>query len=301
MLPLFPHFKKLKISDKKDIERFTFKFPSYSDFSFSSLWAWNKDENIEISRLKGNLVIKFQDYLTHEYFYSFIGNDQVLYTIKTLLSFAEKKGLERKLKLIPKSNFDKISLKTIRKKFNITEDKNNHDYILNVGKIASMRGRSLHQKRKMLNHFFKNYEYGVKARILDHSDKKKVLALFSSWEKYRGKKHSETDNELNAIKRLFIDPKILNLTIVYATNHTALVGYTIFEIIDGSYAVSCFQKADPRYKGGFELLNFLMAKYLRIRGCKYINVEQDLGIEGLRRAKLDYNPTYLKKYIIRRK
>lgn len=300
MLPVFPKFKKLKISDKNAIDSYTQKFPAYSDFNFASLWVWNKEDKIEIARLNNNLVIKFQDYLTHEYFYSFIGNSDVVSTIEVILSLAKKRGLNQKLKLVPGSNFDKNSLFAARKKFNIFEDKDNNDYIFDVRKIASMKGRALHQKRKLLHHFTKNYEYGVKVRALDFEDQRNVLELFSIWRKLRGKKIKETQNELTAIKRLFIDPKSLDLKIAYATNHKGIVGYTIFEV-NKKYAVSSFQKADPSYKGGTELLYFIMAKYLKMKGCKYINAEQDLGVPGLRRAKLDYNPTYLRKYTISRR
>lgn len=41
MIPKFPEFKKLELSNKEEIENFTSKFPPYSDFNFVSMWCWD--------------------------------------------------------------------------------------------------------------------------------------------------------------------------------------------------------------------------------------------------------------------
>ena len=49
MLPTFPEFKPLELSDKNDVENFTSKFPPYSDFNFVSMWCWDIKEEMRIS------------------------------------------------------------------------------------------------------------------------------------------------------------------------------------------------------------------------------------------------------------
>jgi len=85
---------------------------------------------------------------------------------------------------------------------------------------------------------------------------------------------------------------------MFIYNRHSLIGFTIFEILDNGYAVSNFQKVNLIYDGASESINYSLAKYLKKQGCIYINFQQDMGIPGLRRAKLDYDPTFLKKYII---
>lgn len=41
MLPEFPQFKNLELSDEEEIERHTHKFLPYSDFNFVSMWSWD--------------------------------------------------------------------------------------------------------------------------------------------------------------------------------------------------------------------------------------------------------------------
>lgn len=85
MIPEFPEFKKLELSDKKDIEQFTSKFPPYSDFNFVSMWSWDIKGEMRVSQLNDNLVVRFTDYLTGEPFYSFLGNNKVNDTAEKLL------------------------------------------------------------------------------------------------------------------------------------------------------------------------------------------------------------------------
>ena len=70
MIPEFPEFKKLELSDKEEVEKITSKFPPYSDFNFVSMWSWNIENKIWISQLYGNLVVHFTDYLTDGTFLS---------------------------------------------------------------------------------------------------------------------------------------------------------------------------------------------------------------------------------------
>ena len=57
MIPEFPKFKNLELSDKNDIEKFTSKFLPYSDFSFVSMWSWDIKGEMRIAQLNGNLVV----------------------------------------------------------------------------------------------------------------------------------------------------------------------------------------------------------------------------------------------------
>jgi hypothetical protein len=299
MISVFPFFKNLEIDDKQEVKYFTQSYPPYSDFNFASLWTWNAHNETELSLLNNNLTIKFRDYITDEYFYSFIGANRVKESIQTLLEFSQKKGLKKQLKLIPEHNFSKCDINDIKNLFSIDEDLDNYDYILSVEKLSSMEGKKLHQKRKLLNRFLKKYDHEVIIqKIEENGVESKVLDFFHQWKQIRKKDDTDNSYDLRAIKRLFIHPAPLNLNIISIYNNHSLIGFTIFEVLENGYAVSEFQKANIKYDGISEFMNYSLVNYLKKQGCIYVNFEQDMGIPGLRRAKLDYDPTYLKKYII---
>src|SRR5574343_1109613 len=99
MIPEFPNFKNLELSDKKSIDNFTKKHPPYSDFNFTSMWVWNTTEEIQISILNDNLVVKFTDYLNGDHFYSFLGTNKIKETTNILLDYTEKTNNKAELRL----------------------------------------------------------------------------------------------------------------------------------------------------------------------------------------------------------
>ena len=75
MIPEFPQFKPLTLSDKESIERITQKYPPYSDFNFMSMRCWDIKGKIKISKFNNNLVVRFTDYLKGNPFFSFWGDN----------------------------------------------------------------------------------------------------------------------------------------------------------------------------------------------------------------------------------
>ena len=89
MIPDFPSFKNIELTDKEDVDRFTLEHQPYSDFNFISMWSWDIKEKMRISQLNGNLVVLFTDYITGESFCSFLGTHNVNETTEILLNYLE--------------------------------------------------------------------------------------------------------------------------------------------------------------------------------------------------------------------
>jgi len=99
-------------------------------------------------------------------------------------------------------------------------------------------------------------------------------------------------------KETWVDRKDNDNTILSLYIGDTMIGFITYEIISVEYAVCHFIKADGNYKGIYDMLIFVLGKELTINNIKYLNYEQDLGIEGLRRAKKRYKPEfYLNKFI----
>lgn len=296
-LPLFPTFKKIELHDKDIIERHTEKYKPYSDFNFVSLWSWNLEDQIEFCFLNDNLVLKLTDYVDNTPFLTFLGNKKIIDTLEQLFSFSETAGLGNKLKLLPSDNFNNLQLGN---EFILEEDVDNFDYILDVAKISTMKGQVLKHKRKLLNSFLKNYGNDVKVNYMNLPEiKKHLISFYHHWSKSKNQ-HDLNINELHAIQKLLKHYHFFN-TIVMSVHHKdKLIGFTLFEEISKDWALSSFQKGDISYRGIYEFLNHNLAKHLNEKNIKFVNIEQDLGISGLRRAKLDYNPSFLKKFTLKK-
>ena len=91
MLPQFPKFKELELSDAEDVQRCTARYAPFSDFNFACLWSWNIDSSVLLSELNGNLVVRLGDYVNGQVFYSFLGDSRVNDTVEALIINVDRK------------------------------------------------------------------------------------------------------------------------------------------------------------------------------------------------------------------
>ena len=301
MIPEFPEFKNLELSDKEDVEKFTGKFPPYSDFNFVSMLSWDIKGEMRLSQLYGNLVVRFTDYVTGKPFYSFLGDNKVENTTKEILALAKKEGLEIKLKLLPEDSIKSID----SQEFSVKEDIDNFDYIYEIASLAQVKGGVYESQRNSINKFLKNYKkWEVKTiNLSEIYGKNSVLTLFTKWVRNKGDSMllEEYKNEFLALNKLLsISDTIKSNLICFALYvDEKLIGFIINECVNNEYDIIHFEKADTSFKGCYSFLMNQNAKNLSDLNVKYLNFEQDLGIDALRFTKTKFSPSnFLKKYTI---
>lgn len=299
MLPQFPKFKKIEISDRKAVEAFTKVSPPYSDFNFTSLWAWDGDGERMISKLNNNLIVRFTDYSTHEQFLSFLGNTKPEHTACELIRYAKSQGLAETLRLIPE-----VSIKDIGSSLlNVQEEKQHFDYIYSIAELASMAGVALKTKRHMANKFEREHpDWRLEVTDLkDVSTQKNILSILHEWgeKKKLINENYELEHEEIAIRRLCETAASHALIVGAVFANNAMRAFTIEELLPDHYSLGHFWKADNQYAGTYDFLARKMAIHLASNGVTHWNWEQDLGVESLRRSKSSYRPiSFLKKYSI---
>lgn len=299
MIPTFPKFKKLSLEDNKEITYFIKEFPPYSDFNFVSLWSYDTKNEVEVSFLNGNLVVKFTDYINSEPFYSFLGNNDVEPTIESLLDLSKKNKIEPILKMIPETVI--LSDPNLKVKFSIKEDRDNFDYILSIPKVSKLEGNRYEHKRWRFNQFHKhNNGYRVsKINLRDKNMQSKLIDLFLRWETNQSNKNKEMELEFIAFLRLLKNADKFDLVSIGIFKENKLIAFSINEIVHDNFAQGQFAKFDSSYKGIFESMHKFTAMELFKSDCLFFNLEQDLGVSSLREAKESWHPiNFLKKYKI---
>lgn len=294
MIPLFPDFKPLELSDKCEIEKYTSLFPPYSNFNFVSLWSWNIQKDVKISTLNNNLVVIFSDYLTGQPFISFIGCNMALETSQILFDYSVNNYKVTCLKLLPEF----LALTLGNNGWNIKADAASHDYVLSIEKLITMNKWSKSKISKNIKRFQKeNPNYIVIEEKINSVEIVKYINLFETWANCKNESMF-SNYEYEAFKR-YIHMASSNVFILSIFVSEKLIGFETYEIVSTEYAISHFSKSDFRYKGINEMLQWEEAKHLSKLGIKYLNIEEDLGLEGLRFAKQKYRPVhFFKKYVI---
>lgn len=297
MIPKFPTFKQLELTDKKYIEKVTKEFPPYSDFNFTSLWVWNIRNTIKISTLNGNIVILFSDYVTNKKFISFIGKQQVLATTFELLFYSKKYLKKNFLKFIPEELTLFFTFK--HSPLTVHQDRDDADYIYLTEHLATMDNWKKHSKGKSLRKHLSCFpKYTVSVLSLKDIKKKEFKNMFHTWSYSKHGDHAFDLNEFKAFQRFLTMPnQSLFFIAIYVDNK--LAGFSAYEKVHHQYAIAHFSKADSeKYPGIYEILNWEEGRVLHAKGVRFLNWEQDLGIEGLRYAKEKYKPLFLLKKII---
>lgn len=301
-IPEFPNFAHLNANHQEKIEKWVQANQLYSDYNFISLWTWDHQNEIKISILNDNLVIKFQGYQDNEeYFYSFWGSNRVDETAKTLLNFPNEIA-KPVLRLIPEFVIEKLEKPD---EFVIHEDRDNHDYVLAIKNMVDLSGSHNDKKRNALRQFIRDNQHHLSVKELDlqsKSDIDNIREVLKTWTEQVGAKVSFNVNELRAINKMLDEHHNIsasNLQIIGIHLGDKLKAFSITEALQGDFAMWHYKKSDRSINGLGVALDHFTAKNLHDRGLTHLNYEQDLGIQGLRQSKMSSYPVYfLKKYTL---
>jgi hypothetical protein len=298
MIPEFPNFVRLSLNHTKEIKEMTRCLPEYSDFNMVSLLSWDVGEDREVSRLNGNLVLVFSDYVTGDKFLSLHGVCDLAKTVPILLEYAECNNMEPCLKLIPEESAE---LLVDDDRYRVVSDRDNYDYIISLSKIASLEGGGFRNMRRKLKYY--NSSYGSSSSIveLDLANEKDVEEILNVFNKRESLKLSnDSKMELEAMKRLLSISKKFDLIVKGVRYKNLLKAFIIIEK-SNNLLVGHFWKADTALKGIYHYLLHQCSIEFSKLGFSIMNIEQDLGIKGLRISKKLLQPSYQKKFLIMRK
>ena len=179
--------------------------------------------------------------------------------------------------------------------FEVVADRDNYDYVYLSEKLISLSGRKLHSKKNHLNAFRKEHPDAQFLPITDEIVTQCKLEL-NSWYK----QHRQEDGTVD----LFIDYErtaileVLNNFADFGLKGGAIlldgrvVAFTFGEQLNTDTAVIHVEKADPEVRGAYPAINQGFVEHAWSH-LTYINREEDMGIEGLRKAKESYKPEKL--------
>lgn len=188
-------------------------------------------------------------------------------------------------------------------KFEVTEQEDLKDYLYDGDAMRKLSGRKLHKKKNLVNSFMKNYDGRYEYRRLCCSDRLDVWNFLDHWREQKGENVEEhLDYEVEGIHEILKNCRSLSVRMGGIYIDGKLEAFSI-----GSYndyekmAVIHIEKANPEFNGLYQFINqqFLIHEF---PDAELINREDDLGLEGLRQAKMSYNPIgFARKYLIRQK
>jgi hypothetical protein len=180
----------------------------------------------------------------------------------------------------------------------VREAREHWDYIYSVEELVNLSGNRFHKKKNLLNQFVKKYDHHYHSMTADCVEE--ALGMQEAWCEWRDCESSETlMAENRAVYRTLKSwdrlPGVFG-GVIRVDGEVA--AYTVGERLSEDALVIHFEKARTEYKGAYQAINRMFLAH-DAREYEHVNREQDLGDEGLRKAKESYNPVgYLEKYRI---
>ena len=174
--------------------------------------------------------------------------------------------------------------------YDISPERDAFDYIYNRSDLAELSGKKYHSKRNHISAFSKQFDWSYKPISDENADE--VSACADEWYK----ENTDRFDEYMAIERLGIKTIIENMTLLNAKGGAVyvdgkVVAFTLGSPINDEVFDIHIEKALGDYAAAYTVINQEFAKTLS--DYKYINREDDMGLSGLRKAKLSYKPEIL--------
>ena len=287
-----------------------------SDMNLTNCYMWRHAREITYAVLEDTLVIQTR-YVGSEPFVFFpIGAASIEHAYSVLENLrAHYRTLDLPLHIASMSKEQAIALDShfgstsvsVREKF---------DYIYNVAELIALSGRKYHKKKNHINAFLQEYVHFVFEEI----SARNIPAILQAYEQWVEANPNKSDGlkyeflgiieELGAYEDLwlnggviFIDGKVAafsfgeELPCVLESESSAQLSDEPKEQgvrKQGKVAVIHIEKGDAHYRGIYQAINQQVLEHC-FSDCVWVNREEDLGIEGLRKAKLSYQPAFLRE------
>ena len=275
-----------------------------ADYGFANLFIWRKAYRPKIAFCDNRLLVGMPQWNVYAYPK---GDGDVRNSIELLLDEAHSLGNKLRIRGLTDKTLEEF-LPLYGDRFEIIEDRDNADYIYTSAKLCDLPGRHLSSKRNHIKHFerngpwefhkiaagscgvFTSCEDGTCGRLSSIAEAKAFVDEF-----YKEKNDPDLADEAGAIEEMFEHYETLGFLGGMLYQNGEPVAFTAGTKLDDEVFDTHFEKALPGVEGAYTMVNREFARLVRAEYPDIVafNREEDMGIEGLRKAKLSYHPDIL--------
>ena len=288
-IPGYPQFIAFDFEHKVFFDEAFQKYPpQISEFTFTNLFSWRRAYDYKVSLLDGLLILRL-DVGEPVRFLQPIGEGELIGVIERILK--DTKGV------FIRASENIVGPLENNSRFKVEEDRNNSDYLYLCSDLINLSGRKYDGKRNQIKKFKSEYDYNY--MDIKTSDAAQILEFEEAWCTIKDCDHVEgLNNEREVIRQIIAHFADFGLKAGIITVKGKIRAVAIAEALNTETLVMHILKADTAMAGLYQVM---LNDFLRVHGkdFKYVNLEQDLGISGLRTSKQSYHPLRLiRKYTV---
>ncbi|HOX37762.1 MAG TPA: phosphatidylglycerol lysyltransferase domain-containing protein [Candidatus Brocadiia bacterium] len=293
-----PAFRSLEIADRLAYSDWLAGHPlEVSELTFTNLFAWRRSHSVTASRHGGFLIPLLGSETPFPHLYPPIGEGDLPAATRAAFDAFEKlfPGVSPRMDRVP----EPVARTLESAGFRIEEDRANFDYVYWVSKMVRLEGRNLSNKRNRIRRCLDANACAYEAMTPDNIPE--CLGFQEEWRRARNAAddpgvNEESDAVRDSLERFVEFGLFGGLVRIDGRVQAFAVG----EMMDSETAVEHFEKANPAVDGLYQVMLRWFCENA-LQGVTWLNREQDLGIPGLRQAKMSYLPDkFISKYSISR-
>lgn len=286
-------FQKITMNDRAYITGLLYDSDNLCcEFSFANHILWDSEGALRFAVAEDTLVYRMENRESVRYFIpSFRGR------CRELLRFLDRDadGRPYQLGCMTASMRDELLACTEEGAYAISSNRDNCDYIYSVDALAELRGKKLQKKKNHLNQFLRNYE--------DHSYEELTPANLEECRQMKALWFAHREAAGMSSDSLRYESSIIDLALDRYTEfefegglvrvNGEVKAFTIGERLGRNAFVTHFEKGMEDIIGIYAFMNQQFAANTLQGKYRFVNREEDLGLPGLRQAKLSYRPEML--------
>lgn len=275
-------FRKLVVSDKELFDRYKNKESRYSEASFVTLYLWDKYYNLYLCEEEGFLFIRFTIEGKNQYLFP-MGEGDVKKAFEKLVKEEDKINLRfvtEEQKLFIEESFPNEFCFTLREDL--------CDYVYETERLRTFSGKKLHGKKNHVNFFEKTYSYTYET-VTEEVAQNECRPLLLQWVDDKTKNLNPIEHD--AMEKVFDNFERFNLVGGVIRIDGEIVAMTFGERLTDDTVLVQIEKAREDIRGAYPMICKL---YLENEwsDTTFVNREEDMGLEGLKKAKESYCPIF---------
>ncbi len=299
-------FRDPEIQDRAWVERaFRSSGNQGCEYSFATMFLWSATYRQQVARLGDCVLERLHGPQGPGYLFP-AGTGPLEETLAALEADAAQRGEPCRFFCVTPEQ--KELLEAARPgRYYLEADRDGWDYLYQVDRLASLAGKKLQAKRNHINRFTERYpDWHVEEITFDNLWECAQLDL--EWNRrYRSLDETSAEmeaqarlDERHAISKAFAHYQDLGLFGLLLRAEGEVLAFTMGSLINPETVDVHFEKAYGEIQGAYPLINREFARWIqeRLPSVVWLNREDDMGLEGLRRSKESYYPDKMvEKYL----
>jgi len=282
-------FKPITLADRPFFEHhYALYPPTHSNNTFTNMVCWNHFTHYCYAYVNGNVILACTAAGITRLHPPIGPRDPALMQAVIRLSL-DMSSDDKPLIIIDHDTAQ--WMKKINSDLLLVPDLNHFEYVYRALDLAELSGKKYLKIRNQINKFRRNYQHTVEPITPENRDE--IMEFLVKWcESKKCKNNFTLAHEIKAVcyaVEHFTELPLQGLLIRVGSQVGAI---SLFERLNANTALIHFEKGLPEYKGIYKAINVETAALLASE-VEYINRESDLGISGLRKAKLRYHPHHM--------